>query len=124
MVSEGTLPSEDELDRRAPLSWVAPLVPAVPLVIDLDEDPLGGPADGCPADVHARMIELFAAGGVPQTSAKQRLKQKVTPGESYKIPDALQEAFDFGYINPNLNPPDGHRWVRRGVGWQLAPRGG
>ncbi len=137
MLADGALPSSDDLDRRAPLSFSSAssskaqspaaeaqqVHPAGPVGHE-GIDVLGCPAGGCPADGHARMLQLFAKGGIPLTSVQMRLKHKPTPGESYKLPDSLMEEFSHGYISPNLNAPPGFKWIRRGVGWLLVPVGG
>jgi hypothetical protein len=119
----------DEIDTATPTSQSLSPIPGpawllLCLALAPGADPLGGPAEGCPQEVHDRMLALFAKGGVPRSTPAMRLKHRRTAGEGYKIFSSLQEAFDFGYVSPNLNPPLGFIWGRRGEGWQLKPQGG
>ncbi len=119
-----SLPSDDELNRAVLQHHVAAPGVARPVVASEASDPLGGRAEGCPLDVHNRMLGLLAKNAIPRTTQQMRSKQKLTAGESYKVPDTLREALHWGYINPNLPKVPGFDWKRRGMGYQLAPRGG
>lgn len=88
-------------------------------------DALGGiHHPGISAELHAQMLELHSRGVIPTTTPEQRCRQKLTKGERYKVPEEIRPALFAGYVSPNLPPPDGWVWRRRGGGWHLAQRGG
>ena len=57
-----------------------------------------GAAGGVPREIHQRMEELAASGGVPVTTLEQRRRNKLTGGTSYFVPAELQEALHNGYL--------------------------
>lgn len=85
---------------------------------------LGEAAPGVPASVHSAMEKLMREGGIPCTSLEQRLRCGPKAGSGYGVPPGLQEAFQHGYIHPNLPPPLGAKWVCHASVWRLLPQGG
>lgn len=88
------------------------------------QDPLGGAAPEVPPDVHARMLSMFAAGGLPQSSQEQRSRFSKTSGSKYAVPEGLTEAWRFHYVHPNIPPPRGMEWKATGGVLRLRPRAG
>ena len=139
MVSTGDRwPAFCQAVRRHAQTQAKPAAPALPLRrrpdrADADApDPLGGPGLGVPAEVHAQMRILHAAGGVPATTPQQRKRnRRSSDGMWYGVPTSLKLALRYGYIGPNLPPRLGMAWVGRrgacpsgGTSWSLAPKGG
>eukprot|EP00969_Alexandrium_andersonii_P217041 9586338-Alexandrium_andersonii.AAC.1 len=71
------------------------------------------------------MEALASQNVIPRTTLAQRRLNKATSGSSYGVPAAFADANRYGYIHPNLPPPDGYQWkCRPGSVWMLVPRGG
>jgi hypothetical protein len=144
LAGEG-LPSMAELDSNAPFSWsdTAPALDMSMIVVPASIQPLasfGGVAAGadagvfagplgvcaqsCPAEVHARMIDLQSQDALPTTSPEQRGRMRLTKGANYGVPPAYRDALHYGYISPNLPPPRGFSWRCQGMQWMLIRKGG
>ena len=83
-----------------------------------------GTAGSVSRDVHQRMEELAAQGGIPVSTLPQRQRNKLTSGTNYFVPAELKEALDNGYLHPNLAPPLGMQWCYQNATWRLQIRGG
>jgi hypothetical protein len=90
------------------------------VVLDL----LDGAAVGVPPDVHARMLQLAQQDGIPITTQAQRRRAGMKRGSRYGVPETLKDAFQYGYIHPNLPPPLGLLWRASSGAWRLVPQGG
>ena len=78
-----------------------------------------------PEAVRARMQRLIEQGSIPSTSVDQRRRNRRTQGTRYGVPKPLQEALEYSYIHPNLQPPLGFEWKMVGhKKLALVPRGG
>ena len=76
------------------------------------------------APIITELLEQMRAGRLPQTSAEQRNRQRLTHGTRYSVPATLKEALRHGFINPNLPPPPGMVWRRQTGGFRLCLQGG
>lgn len=113
------MPSSDE-DGWRPTSAGE----AWPLPVDAPADALGGPAPGVPAGIHAEMLARVEMGVLPLTSVEQRVRSRPTAGTNYRVPQVWGDALKWGYIHPNLPPPQGHLWGLGGGVWLLQRKGG
>lgn len=126
----------DELESAPlPLEIAPPEVEPAPATPELEPCILCTPAWTCglhclgdrgdvPREVHERMLELRLMGAVPCSTLEQRRRNALTSSSSYGVPTGLRDALKFGYLSPNLAPPEGFCWKGRGGQWALAPRGG
>eukprot|EP00971_Amphidinium_carterae_P261894 5194785-Amphidinium_carterae.1 len=67
---------------------------------------------------------MAAQGQLPITSLVQRERNRQTTETDYSVPSALRSALRFGYVSPNLQPPEGMVWRVRSGKWHLGLRGG
>eukprot|EP00971_Amphidinium_carterae_P352844 6492749-Amphidinium_carterae.8 len=89
-----------------------------------NDESLGPPAPGVPAEVHTRMLALFASGAIPCTTVDQRQRNAIVSSSQYTVPAPLKEALAFSYIGPNMPPPSGLCWRAHAGEWKLSVRGG
>ena len=132
-LTEGTLASEDTLDSIAVATgdeivqapFVAPSASAsssrdgVP-----QESLLGDVATNVPPEIHREMLALAAQGAIPITTLSQRHRNKRSGRTEYGVPKGLANAFEYGYVHPNLPPPLGLVWQHQSGKWKLLHRGG
>jgi hypothetical protein len=88
------------------------------------EDPLGGPHKGITEAQHERMLLLYREGAIGLSVPVQRMRSHMTGGTEYGVPARLREALSLGYLHPDLPPPIGFRWHKRGSKMYLTPQGG
>ena len=130
-LKDGTLLSESELDKISAASEKSAVVAPLQPKPSGDSPPptnaktLLGKRDGCvPEDAHNRMLDLAARGAIPITTLSQRQRNRLTSGTEYGVPPELKEALTYGYLHPNLAPPQGFRWGYQGGKWMLRIHGG
>ncbi len=67
---------------------------------------------------------MMSKGVIPRTTEAQRRRNIATEGTVYSVPVALNDAFRWGYIHPDLPPPANYIWRGTGKGYRLCRRGG
>ena len=77
-----------------------------------------------PPQVAAALEEMVGRGVLPRTTRAQRRRQQATAGTTYSVPTPFNAAFRWGYIHPNLPPPENYIWRRTSGGFRLCRRGG
>lgn len=126
-----SLPSEDDLDKHAPMHWDSDLqpvptvgTPAPPAGVAAGAALLGEPGPDVPERIHAEMERLAQLGALPVTTLEQRLRNKGTAGSTYGVPQFFAAARRYGYLSPNFEAPSGYRWVNRSGAWILTIKAG
>eukprot|EP00971_Amphidinium_carterae_P248825 4939078-Amphidinium_carterae.1 len=85
---------------------------------------LGKKAKDVPEHVHQQMEELVRANKIVATTPTQRLRNRRTHNTEYGVPQTLKEGLVWGYVSPNLPPPQGMIWRASAGSWKLCHRGG
>eukprot|EP00971_Amphidinium_carterae_P352645 6492685-Amphidinium_carterae.9 len=88
------------------------------------EGKLGKKAKDVPEHVHKQMEELVRQNKIVATTPAQRLRNRRTHNTDYGVPQTLKEGLVWGYISPNLAPPQGMIWRAVAGSWRLSHRGG
>ena len=124
------LPSDADLDAMAPMDWID-----YSSDVALEDSCCGDvgpsrrvgkkvPIDDTPPDLQAAAEALMVSGELPRTTPAQRARNRMCAGINYRTPERYTRLFRFGFLGPNLPPPENFRWHCRCGVWLLLPRGG